>query len=77
MIFFWFLVNYFFLFVNGFYDFFDIFEFCRIIERKKKLSENIDIICLYNLIYLKYFVLDLINFCIKGIIIRNKIIFEG
>lgn len=64
VIFFWFLVNYFFLFVNGFYDFFDILNFVGLLK-EKKLSENIDIICLYNLIYLKYFVLDLINFCIK------------
>lgn len=45
--------------------------------KEKKLSENIDIICLHNLIYLKYSVLDLTNFRTKGITIRNKTIFEG
>lgn len=45
--------------------------------KEKKLSENIDIICLHNLIYLNYSVLDLTNFRTKGITIRNKKIFEG
>lgn len=68
VILFWFLVNYLSLLANGFHDSSDTLNFAGPLKEKKiKYVKTLILhcICLHNLIYLKYGVLDLTNFRTK------------